>query len=375
MRIGLFTDQFKVGVSGQVTSVQMLYEQLKKLGHTCYIFTSFSEKIKTDNPDVVNLPGYSYPLKKIKDYRFSPFIDKQVKIIEGYRLDVIHVHTEFYLARAALAAKKKLGIPVVYTLHTMWEYYLDYLSKPLNRLMHESFWKSVRRIVFYKLANTADIIVVPTEKLYKERGRYCIKDNVVIIPTGIDLSRFSDYEGEKKPSDKTVFLYLGRLSSEKEIDVSLTAFANMKNNRKARFYIVGDGPAADELKKLAQKLGIADKLVFTGAVPREETPAYYHNADAFISASKSESQGLTFLEALASRLPIYAIYDGVFEGLVEDGKNGFLCNTTEELTLKMELLCENHNPPSDFKPLVGYTAEEYAARLSEVYEKAIRNNK
>ena len=118
MRIGLFTDQFSVGISGQTTSVMMLYNYFKKNGHACYIFTSHTHKLADDNPDIINLPGVPYPKKNMREYRFSLFVKRHIKLIEACRLDIIHVHTEHYLANVALAAKKQLGIPVVYTLHT-----------------------------------------------------------------------------------------------------------------------------------------------------------------------------------------------------------------------------------------------------------------
>ena len=172
-----------------------------------------------------------------------------------------------------------------------------------------------------------------------------------------------------------MFLYVGRLSPEKSIDVSLRAFAKMKNRENARFVIVGDGPATNDLKQLAENLNITDRTVFTGEVPREETIAYYHSADAFISASKTESQGLTFLEALASRLPIYAIRDEVIEELVEDGKNGFLCDSEAELTKRMEQLCDTKEAPSQFEPLEGYSVQDYARNIFALYEKVIKNAK
>ena len=152
MRIGLFTDQFSTDISGQTTSVKMLYNYFKQNGHDCYIFTSHSKKLADNDPDIINLPGIPYPMKNLREYRFSPFIKRHIKVIEAYKLDIIHVHTEYYLAKIALAAKKELGIPVVYTLHTMWEYYLDYLSKPINKVAHEQLWRTVRRVVFPKLA-------------------------------------------------------------------------------------------------------------------------------------------------------------------------------------------------------------------------------
>lgn len=375
MRIGLFTDQFSAGISGQTTSVMMLYNSFKQQGHDCYIFTSHSKKLTDDNPDIINLPGIPYPMKNMREYRFSPLIKRHVKVIESYRLDIIHVHTEYYLANIALAAKKKLGIPVVYTLHTMWEYYLDYLSKPLNRIAHEQLWRVVRHTVFPKMARGADMIVVPSQKVYNCRRRYLMGDNMVVIPTGINLEQFENAPESKRTDDKTVFLYVGRLSPEKSIEVSLRAFADMKNRENAKLVIVGDGPSMRELKQLADELNITGQTVFTGAVPRDETIAYYNSADAFVSASKTESQGLTFLEALASHLPIYAIRDEAVEELVEDGKNGFLCDSAAELTLRMEQLCDTKEPPSQFKPLTGYSEQDYAHSILELYKKVIADSK
>ncbi len=375
MRIGLFTDQFSAGISGQTTSVMMLYNFFKQNGHDCFIFTSHSKKLKNDNPDIINLPGIPYPMKKMREYRFSPFIKRHIKVIEKYRLDIIHVHTEYYLASIAIAAKKKLNIPVVYTLHTMWEYYLDYLSKPLNKIAHEPLWRVARRTVFPKMARGADVVVVPSKKVYNLRHRYLMGDNMVVIPTGIDLERFSNAAESKRTDDKIVFLYVGRLSPEKSIEVSLKAFAEMKNRKKAKLIIVGDGPSTDSLKKLADELNITDQTVFTGEVPRDETIAYYNSADAFVSASKTESQGLTFLEALASHLPIYAIRDEVLEELVEDGENGWLCDSPEELTLRMERLCETRVAPSHFKPLDGYSVSNYARNILNLYKKVIADKK
>lgn len=111
MRIGLFTDQFSLGISGQTTSVTMLYDYFKQTGNECYIFTSHSSKLIDNNSDIVNLTGIPYPLKHMRKYRFSPFIKRQVKIVASYKLDIIHVHTEYFLADVALAAKKSWVFP------------------------------------------------------------------------------------------------------------------------------------------------------------------------------------------------------------------------------------------------------------------------
>ena len=115
MRIGLFTDQYYPFVSGLVTSIKLLYEGLEKLGHEVFIFTSMDEKLVDDSPEfknknIINLYGRPYPFKGLKDYRYTLTHKKQIKVIKQYNLDVIHVHTEYNIAKLAIKCNKKLHI-------------------------------------------------------------------------------------------------------------------------------------------------------------------------------------------------------------------------------------------------------------------------
>ncbi len=159
-------------------------------------------------------------------------------LIRSYNLDIMHVHTEFFLAKVALAAADKLHIPLVYTMHTMWEHYLGHLSRFVDSIMHERFWKSMKKLWLKDLSEKADIIIVPSEKLYRQKDRYDFGDNVTVVPTGIDLDRFAPAE---------------------------------ENRQRA--------------KELAQELHLSGRILFPGPVPWEETPAWYLLGDVFISSS------------------------------------------------------------------------------------------
>ena len=124
MKVGIFTDQYYPNISGVVTSIKMLYEGLVNLGHEVFIFTSFDEKT-VDQPNeltsanVINLPGRSYPFKNLKDYKYNFRYKHFAKIVLPYELDIIHVHTEFNIAKIARIVCKKLHIPMVHTFHTL----------------------------------------------------------------------------------------------------------------------------------------------------------------------------------------------------------------------------------------------------------------
>ena len=130
MRVGIFSDQYYPIISGVVTSIKMLKEGLESLGHTVYVFTSFDEKkaLELIPENVINIPGRDYPFKNLKDYRYSLTHKRFVKIVKKYDLDIIHLQTEFNIAKLAKVVHKKLNIPVVHTMHTLWSDYFQYLS-------------------------------------------------------------------------------------------------------------------------------------------------------------------------------------------------------------------------------------------------------
>ena len=215
---------------------------------------------------------------------------------------------------------------------------------------------------------------------------YNIPGNYKIVPTGINLEKFKSetYKEEDvlklKESlglkDEFVCLFIGRVSSEKSIDVLLKGFRQI-NNENMKFLIVGDGPYMGELKDLVKKLNLEDKVILTGMVDWELVGLYYQLGDCFLNASISETQGLTYIEALAAGLPLLVKYDQVLEAVLTDGYNGLFFHKDEELPSLIERLKEDKKLKEELSKnallsVKKYSQEEYAKNVLKTYEEAIK---
>lgn len=392
MRIGIFTDQYYPNISGVVTSIKMLYDGLQKLGHQVYIFTSF-EDTKAEscqelrNPNVINLPGKAYPFKELKDYRYTKHPKQQLKLIQPFQLDIIHIHTEFGISKIAKLASKHFHIPIVHTLHTLYEDYLCYISPFFDKHFHHVMFKTLAKMFIKSLSEVSTIEIVPTYKVLEVASKYYMNGDIRVVPTGIELERFDSLSFTEQelinlkkayqiPSDAFVFSYIGRTSAEKNIKVILEAFSKMNNNSNCILLIVGGGPQLEELKTLSKTLKIEDKVRFTDFIHLDRIPIFYHMSDVFVNASKSETQGLTYLEALASSLPVLVQKDPCIKNVVEDYYNGIYFDGVEELTEKMDEILK---APTTLKTIKAntrpsveqYSKENYCKNIEAIYKEAI----
>ena len=392
MKIGLFTDQYYPNVSGVVTSIKMLYEGLEAMGHECYIFTSFEKKDAFNNVElkskrVINLHGIRYPFKAVRNYRFSFGYRKNIKEIAKYNLDIIHVHTEYNIAKIAIKASKKLGIPIVHTLHTSWKDYINYLFPVLDKVIHKQLMQLERKWFTEPISKAAIFDIVPTKKILGDLHLYGMSNEVKIVPTGIDIDKFKieniniDRLNELKTklglNDKFVFGFIGRTSHEKNIGLILDAYKEaFKDKDDVRLLIVGGGPSLTNLKKKALDLGILNQLVFTDLVSWEEIPSYYHLLDVFVNASETETQGLTYIEALASNVVLLARQDECLEDVLVDNYNGLYFTDLESLTEKMNYLYANQLDvirlkENTFKSVEAYSKENYSKSINAIYLEAL----
>ena len=394
MRVGIFTDQYYPLISGVVTSIKMLKDGLEQLGHQVYIFTSFDEKKATEliPSDVINIPGRSYPFKNLKDYRYTFTHKRFVKIIKKYNLDIIHLQTEFNIAKIAKVAHKKLNIPVVHTMHTLWNDYFKYLSPFFDKHAHNLMNSLLKKMFMKDCAKISEIQIVPTKKVFEQKDNYALGKEIRIVPTGIELDRFypNNLDKEKELKIKQslnikegtfVFLYIGRTSEEKNIPTLIKAFARA-NLDNSVFLIVGGGPELDELKDLAKELKIDNKIIFTGLVEWVNIPYYYQLGDVFLNASQSETQGLTYIEALASGKPLLVQKDECIEDVVVDYYNGLYFDGEDELVQKMKEIVKAPDTlktikANTLKSVENYSKEQFTKNILAIYNEAIEmyNNK
>ena len=397
MNIGIFTDQYYPQLSGVVISIKNLYETLEKMGHTCYIFScnvikGSEDNIELKNKRIINLPGRKYPFKVANCYKYNFFHGKFVKIIKKYNLDIIHLNTEFDISKTARKAAKKLHIPIVYTMHTAWIEYICTLFPRADKikLVHKFLAMIMRRKFTKPSSKCAEITILPTKKMIPNLKSYGIKeDKIEIIPTGLDLSRFDSEKIDNNKleqlkekfniKNKVVYTFIGRIAKEKNIPALIRSYADVfKDNDDTRLLIVGDGPELNNIKKLASDLKIADKCIFPGMIDWSEIPYYYHLGSFFVNASTSETQGLTYIEAIASSLPVVVQNDVCIDGVIEDNYNGFIFNGEEELKEKLKYTYSIRHNLEAYKincltSSKKFTKEIFAEKVFNVYLKAIES--
>ena len=310
MRVGLFTDTYFPQVSGVATSIRTLKTELEKQGHTVFIFTTTDKDVnRYEDWQIIRIP--SVPFFAFKDRRVAyRGFSKALEIARQYQLDIIHTQTEFSLGLLGVWIAKELKIPVLHTYHTQYEDYVRYIANGM--LIRPSMVKYIVR----GFLNDMDGVICPSEIVYDLLTRYKVTTEKRVIPTGIDLAKFERPEITKNhiedlrkklaiDDSETMLLSLSRVSYEKNIQAVIEALPNvLKENAAVKLVVAGDGPYLADLKEQAESLGITDSIIFTGMIPPNETALYYKAADFFISASTSETQGLTYLESIASGTPI-----------------------------------------------------------------------
>lgn len=368
-----------------------LERKLREKGHEVFIFTIDPKtKDKIVSPNIIYFSGFQVPLKKINSYRLALRSHMKVRIVKKYNLDVIHLQTEFSMARFALVASKRYKIPLVYTLHTLYEDYLSYISKTIDEHFHKSFLASLAKILIAPINKVASIKIVPSRKTLASISKYMIDGDVRVIPTGLDfkklLGKKQDEDSLKTLKEKLnipltdiIYLYLGRISPEKSIDVLIKAFSKAyKINHNMTFLAVGDGAILNELKEEANKLEIPkDKIKFLGFIEWEDVVPYYQIADAFLNASISETQGLTYIESLACGTPIIVKYDEVLDNVVKEGINGFFYYEEEELVNYLVKFASDRSilaklKNKTYETVLDFNDDIFVDRVYHVYEDAIR---
>lgn len=342
MRIGLFTDTYTPDINGVVTSIVTLKEALEKLGHTVFIITNHKDILRASLEDgVLRLPGVE--VKFLYGYVLSSPIHIQASAtIKEMDLDIIHAHSEFGIGIFARAISKNQKIPLIMTYHTTYEDYTHYVNL-LGLRSIDVLSKKVVASISRLYSKGSELIVAPSEKTKLMLLGYKIKKRIDVIPTGLDLERFKvlDEAANQALKDKwgvgelPLFVYIGRLAKEKSIDVVIDGFkALLDSGTKAQLLIVGDGPSRDDLVGQAESLGIGDAVIFTGSADSKEVVRYYQISDAFISASLTETQGLTYIESLACGLTVFARPDKPLDGIIVENETGYYFNNSDEFKEK-----------------------------------------
>lgn len=383
MKILITTDWYAPTVNGVVTSVLNLQRELTALGHEVRVLTLSSTPRSYREGSVTYIGAVSagkiYPGARL---RTAPAMGLLQELAE-WEPDVIHSQCEFSTFGMARRLSAATGAPIVHTYHTVYEDYTHYFS-PSRK------WgrKAVAAFTRWVVSHTARVIA-PTGKVQGILERYGVDKPVEVIPTGIDLDRFSAAPDKDRlrqlrreleiPQENLILLYVGRLAEEKNIDELLRYTAGLDRSD-VTLLLVGDGPYRAQLEEQVRELELGARVRFTGMVPPALVSEYYHLGDLFVSASSSETQGLTYIEALASGLPALCRRDPCLAGVILDGVNGWQFRDGAEFHTALRRFLADPQLQEALGRSAGelarrdFSAQAFAARAAAVYERALHSH-
>ena len=376
LKILITTDLYTVNTNGVVTSVQNLFDELTEKGHDVRILT-ISDSLHSHKDGAVyyirSVPlGAVYPdLRMPTSYR-----NKLIQEIIDWKPDIVHSQCEFFSYQFAARISRITGAPLVHTYHTLYEQYLTSYVVPSKRL-----GDFLAKVLSRKRLKHVDTLVAPTQKVENTLQHYGMRAPISVVPSGISLEqhhqRLSHEERMARrralgiADDDQVLLNLGRLGGEKNLGELLDLFAEARQkNENLKFLIVGDGPAREDLEKQAKRLGIAEYVIFTGMVPPDEVQNYYQLGDVFVSASTSETQGLTYIEAAANGLPLLCRQDDCLADVLQEGENGYEYTSAEEFLNAIDTVMDD----PEWRAAAARRSEEIAASFDKKnFGEAIEN--
>ena len=385
MRIALFAETYYPFISGVVTHIETLKKGLEACGHKVLIVT-----LDPKSPRHYVRDGVLYcpaiPLKRIYGYGVAnPLNLERLRYVKLFGPDLIHIHTEFSMGIFGMFAARQLHLPTVYTLHTMYDDYMFYLAphRPFQSLM-----KPGAHLYFRYVASRATEVIGPSPKVVEYLRRCGVKRHINIIPNTVDLRDFlaenvrpESVEEVRRQLDirpgDTTLLFVGRLGREKSLDVLIRWFAGQFRGRaRCRLLIVGDGPEREALAGLVAGLGTEEQVRLLGRIDHALLPPYYQACDLFATASLSEMNSISMLEATASglyvlqRLDVYnkdQILPGVNGNFFEDAP-GFGALVEEEIGLSAEERQARREKVSGYARRYG--PREFTQAVLNVYDRA-----
>lgn len=372
MKILISSDWYYPVVNGVVRSVLNLKEYLENQGHEVRVLT-LSNTISSYKSEDVYYVGSLSARKIYPEARVTNILAKtHLRSIKKWEPDIIHSQCEFSTFVMAKSLSKMLNVPLVHTYHTVYEDYTHYFIK--NKAAGVKIVAKASKT----FADMCQYIIAPTKKTAKILESYNIDANkIAVIPTGIRIPDI--YKEDLKDEldldkDKKILLYLGRLAEEKNIEELIRFYEKLKDSSIA-FYIVGGGPYLNKLK--AYSKSFSKEINFVGMVEPSEVNKYYQAADIFTTASTSETQGLTYYEALSNGTVAICRDDNSLEGVIKDGFNGYRYHNFEEFNSYMNLVLDDEDFHKQLMDnarsyaLENFSVESFGSKCEDLYKKAV----
>ena len=382
MKVLITTDWYEPVINGVVTSVMNLSRKLRERGHEVKILTLSRTCHSYIEGNVIYAGsigmGCIYPQARVK---IPTVAGDYMEMLLDWKPDIVHSQCEFSTFFLAKKIASELHIPIVHTYHTVYEDYTHYFSP------QKAWGRNIVQLMTRKLANAVETLIAPSDKIRKILEGYQVSCPVEVIPSGISLEKYQackeeDWQEKIRaqlgiPQDALVLVYVGRMAKEKNIE-ELLEYQQEAEKYGVILLLVGDGPHLPELKKKAEELKVTEHVIFTGMIAPEEVGHYYQAGDLFVSASISETQGMTYAEALAGGIPLLCRRDGCLEQVVADGENGWQYDDREDFLGRIrEWKGMSEDAKSRMQDKAVDSAEKFssgnfAGRVEKIYEQQIR---
>jgi glycosyltransferase involved in cell wall biosynthesis len=321
-------DTFTPHVNGAARFAERLAAGLAGRGHDVHVAApsaghknhgTFVETIEGEQMTVHRLPSWRWPPHDWLTF-VLPWMSKSYarRMLDEVKPDVVHSQSHIVIGRGLTREARKRGIPVIATNHVMAENILDFTTLPplLDKVFVKLAWDDASRTL-----HMARAVTTPTRKAADFLEATIDIDDVIPVSCGI---RASDYDADLTPRDANRIAFVGRLTTEKQIDVVLRAITKLDPALDVTFDIVGNGDQRRSLEQLAEQLGLSDRVTFHGRTSDEELRGVLSKASVFVIASIAELQSIATMEAMASGLPIVGADAVALPHLIHDGENGYL---------------------------------------------------
>ena len=367
-------------VGGVAKSVDRFTRAYRKQGHAVLVVAPTFDGAKENEPGVVRVPAIQH--FNGSDFLVAlpvPLVLKRT--LDEFEPDIIHSHHPFLLGDVAMRQAALRQLPLVFTHHTMYEHYTHYVPGDAEAL------QALAREMCAVYAGRCDHVIAPSTSVKEMLIEHEVETPITVIPTGVDIGQFASGDGasfrrEHGIPEKTFLVgHLGRLAPEKNLRFLSEAVIRFLNDRAdAHFLVVGDGPEKQVIANMMSDAGVADRVHLPGKLDGQALVDAYHAMDVFAFASKSETQGMVLVEAMAAGTPVVALEAFGVHDVLRDRENGVFVPNECATTFVEGLQWMASRTDGQRKALstaaretaAEFTSENCAARALDVYDSAIQ---
>ena len=363
MKILFISDVYFPRVNGVSTSIRTFATQMQALGHEVHLIAPDYGVVTTDEAWIRRIPArtlYFDPEDRLMRYRAAL---KLLPELRDENYDIVHIHTPFVAHYLGIKLARLLDIPCLETYHTFFEDYMQHYLPWIPKSMARRMAISISR----RQCNDVSAVIAPSQPMLNALRGYGVKTSAEVIPTGLQEKSFEAANGEAFRDrygitrQRPVALYVGRVAHEKNIDFLLRMTHELRRQQPDMLLVVaGEGPAQKHLAELSQQLGLGDNIKFIGYLDRNtELNACYKAADVFVFASKTETQGLVLLEAMAQGVPVVALAEMGTQSILIEGEGAMIAPEDERI-FASKVFGLFANPAKRIK--LGQAAQQYAVQ-------------